>query len=373
MLAVVRTALSNKPFPVLAAALIAAVFSSVWHGLYFTGLLPWSLGYSDVLHLYDAAAAPGWPYLDRAVEYPVLTGLFLKLAGGASSGMAGYYLLTCVGLGGLALAAARLLEGLAADRRRLLLGWSLAPSLFFFLVYNWDMLAVFFAVAALACAARGRAARAGACLALGFSAKLYPIVGLPALLLAARGARAKAAALAGFVAAALAVNAPFVWANFPNWRYVFTFNAAHAPNADSLWSLARLALGPDSVGLINAASLAAFALLLGFALWRRRRGTFAELCYAATLAFLLAGKMFSPQYALWLLPFFALLPAPRRWIVAFELSNLAVLFLALHAALSSHDSRLYGPVMAFALARHVSLAVLFVDAVQVPHGRPRAA
>jgi hypothetical protein len=372
MLCVRRIEMKKRNPPVVAAALGAALFSAVWHGLFLSGRFPWSLGYSDVLHLYDAAVAPGWPYLDRAVEYPVLTGLFLKLAAALRPDVPGYYAATCAGLGALALAATFLLEDLAPDRGRLLLRWSLSPSLFFFLVYNWDMLAVFCAVAALACAARGRAAAAGACLALGFSAKLYPIVGLPALLIATRGTRARLAALAGFAAAAAAVNVPFMWASLPNWLYVFAFNGAHPPNADSLWSLARVALGIRSVGAINAASLAAFAVLLAFALWRLRRRPLVELTYGATLAFLLAGKMFSPQYALWLLPFFALLPAPRRWIAAFELSNLAVLFLALHAALAAHDSRLYWPVMAFAAARHASLAALLLDLTR-SHGRTRAA
>jgi hypothetical protein len=357
---------------VLAAAFGAALFSSLWHGLYLTGTLPWHLVYSDVLHLYPAAAAPGWPYLDRPVEYPILTGLFMKLSALPFPGMPGYYLATCLGLGGLSLAATRLLEGLSDDRRRLLLRWSLSPTFFFFAIYNWDMLAVFCAVAALACAARGRTAAAGACLALGFSAKLYPIVGLPALLIAARGTRAKLAAGAGFATVAFAVNAPFAWANGANWRYFFVFNGAHAPNADSLWSVARLALGAGAVPWINAASLSAFVVLLGFALLRLRRSSFTALSYAATLAFLLAGKMFSPQYALWLLPFFGLLPAPRRWILLFELANLAVLFLALHAELYAHDSSLYWIVMACAAARHAGLALLFLDVTRT-HGRTRVA
>jgi len=357
--------------PLLAAAFGAALFSAVWHGLYLTGTLPWHLVYSDVLHLYGAAAAPGWPYLDRAVEYPVLTGLFLKICGLLGGGMPGYYALTCVGLGAFALIATRLLEDLAPDRERVLLFWCLSPSLFIFLTYNWDMIAVLCAVGALACAARGRAAAAGACLALGFSAKVYPIIALPALLITARGTRAKAAALAGFAAAAAVVNGPFMWANFSNWRYAFAFNAAHAPNADSLWSLPRVAFGPDALAWIGAASLAAFVVLFGIAQWRLRRRSFVELCYGATLAFLLAGKFFSPQYALWLLPFFALLPVSRRRVLLFEIANLAVLFTALHAELYAHDSRWYWPVMALALARHAGLIALFVEILR-PHERRHA-
>jgi len=355
----------------MAAALAAVLFSSIWHGLFFSGALPWHLVYSDVLHLYGAAAAPGWPYLDRAVEYPVLTGLFLKLTG-LAPGMLGYYAATCAALGALALWATRLLKTLTPDSDRLLRCWCLAPSLWFFLLYNWDMLAVFCVVASLACAARGRGAAAGACLALGFSAKLYPIVGLPALLLSRRGPRGWAAPLAGFAAAAAAVNGPFALIDFGAWVYVFRFNGAHLPNPDSIWSLLRVALGPGAAGPINALSLAAFAALLGFALGRLRRRSFVELSYGATLAFLLAGKMFSPQYALWLLPFFALLPVPRRWFYAFELSNLIVLFLVLRATLYAHDPAYYWPVMAFVAARHAALAALFVDATR-SHERARAA
>jgi hypothetical protein len=365
MLSVRRTEKKSGP-PVMAAALAAALFSAVWHGLYFTDTLPWHLVYSDVLHLYGEAAAPGWPYIDRLVEYPVLTGLFLKLTGLAQNPL-DYYLLNCVLLGALALWSARILSRLAPDQDRMLRFWCLAPSLWFFLLHNWDMLAVFCVVASLACAARGRGAAAGACLALGFSAKLYPIVGLPALMLSRRGPRAWSTPLAGFALAAVAVNGPFALHDFASWSYVFRFNGAHLPNPDSIWSLLRVAFGTGAARLINVLSLAAFAALLGFALGRLRRRSYAELSYGATLAFLLAGKMFSPQYALWLLPFFALLPVPRRWFYVFELSNLVVLFLVLRADLYAHDPRYYWPVMAFVAVRHAALAALFVDATK-SHG-----
>jgi hypothetical protein len=51
-------------------------------------------------------------------------------------------------------------------------------------------------------------------------------------------------------------------------------------------------------------------------------------CALALIAFLLANKVYSPQYDLWLVPFLALLPLSRRRVVQFLLADAGV-FLAI--------------------------------------------
>jgi hypothetical protein len=65
--------------------------------------------------------------------------------------------------------------------------------------------------------------------------------------------------------------------------------------------------------------------------WGRRRSSGADAAYpfvqvgaALVAAFLLWGKVHSPQYALWILPFFVLLRVSPAWWVAYSIADLAV-------------------------------------------------
>jgi hypothetical protein len=60
--------------------------------------------------------------------------------------------------------------------------------------------------------------------------------------------------------------------------------------------------------------------------WRRRLGIVA-IGAAAPVLFVLASKVYSPQYDLWLLPAFALLPLDRRLFVAFSATSLTMYLL----------------------------------------------
>jgi len=60
--------------------------------------------------------------------------------------------------------------------------------------------------------------------------------------------------------------------------------------------------------------------------WHRSPGVLA-VGTAATVVFVLASKVYSPQYDLWVLPSFAMLPIDRRLFVAFSAASLAMYLL----------------------------------------------
>src|SRR5207237_8445868 len=67
----------------------------------------------------------------------------------------------------------------------------------------------------------------------------------------------------------------------------------------------------------------------GVGWWRARREgvfPFVQVCAAMLFAFVLLGKVFSPQYALWLLPFFALVRVRWWWWSAFVAADLVLYF-----------------------------------------------
>jgi hypothetical protein len=79
---------------------------------------------------------------------------------------------------------------------------------------------------------------------------------------------------------------------------------------------------------VNVLSLLVFVLVV-MALWRWRAGREPDfprwtLGFPLLVVFLLVNKVYSPQYSLWLLPWFALALPDVRLFVAFELADVAV-------------------------------------------------
>src|SRR3989338_10954840 len=54
------------------AVFLAVTFCFAIKLLAFKGVVPWNIGYNDVMPWYEKASAPGIPYIDKPVEYPVI-------------------------------------------------------------------------------------------------------------------------------------------------------------------------------------------------------------------------------------------------------------------------------------------------------------
>jgi uncharacterized membrane protein len=131
-----------------------------------------------------------------------------------------------------------------------------------------------------------------------------------------------------------AVNVPFALLVPDSWATFFRFNANRAVDWDSLWFVACTRLHGGATGcdwpvrLINALSLVLFVALAAFLYWarRRRHPDFPRWTFGLPLiaAFLLTNKVYSPQYGLWLLPWFALNLPSLPLFAAFEAADVAV-------------------------------------------------
>jgi uncharacterized membrane protein len=168
---------------------------------------------------------------------------------------------------------------------------------------------------------------------VGAAFKLYPIFFIAPLfldVLRQRGAgRAAAASAAGLGTFAL-FNLPFVIANASGWWTTYEFHRVRGPNFDNMWNLwfpsdtwlgSYPSLSPATLNLVTGSLTALFfagALWFG---WRRatREGVypFLQVCGAMLAAFLLLNKVHSPQYTLWILPFFPLLRMNVLWWIGY--------------------------------------------------------
>lgn len=294
--------------------------------------------YTDIVPLFGTEQLAGGrlPFLDACApaetncdEYPVLTMYVMRLAGWISGDDAVRFFWVNALLLVLAAATTAVAVYLVDARRAL---WvALAPSLALDAFVNWDLVAVGLAAAGTLAFVRRRDRWAGVFLGLGAAAKLFP-----ALLLVPFAAERlrhrhpdRAIVLWWWAAGAwLVVNLPFALASPAGWSEFARFNGARPADWDSLWSIAcRLSLCLPTP-LVNVASLAGVAIV-GWLVWRAKRRFEPDfprwhLAFPILATFLLLAKVYSPQFTLWLLPWFALVERDVRRFAAFEVADVAV-------------------------------------------------
>jgi hypothetical protein len=309
---------------VYAVATFTGPFSDITvNDLYVYGV------YADLLH--DGQL----PYVDFGFEYPPLAAIPLWLAGVAGLDDATYEVSFAVLMAGCLVAAQQLAARLAGGGREsvtvawlfvalpLLIGASLRT--------HFDALPIAIALGGLLALSRDRHALGFALLGVGTMTKLFPGLLAVIALVWLAGARGQwRAALRGgaiFVAVVAAISLPLSGAGYVD---SFAFHLDRPVQIESSGASLLFALGgsdvtgtnlrPDrfkSNGLDGGHADAverAFLFLLVLALWGiawlavlRPDARHMVLCgFAALLAFVTLGKVFSPQYVIWLAPFAAL-------------------------------------------------------------------
>ena len=356
------------------------------------------LCYSDIVPLYGprGLAEDRFPYLDSTeetrraeqdVEYPAGTGLYLGAVAKTTSTLVSFVHANEIGLALMGLGAVAVLAAMALDPRRVLL-FALGPALVLYAFHNWDLLAVGLSTFALYAFWRGKDGWAGLLLGVAAATKLYPAFLLPALGLSVwrRDGRVPWRMAGTFALGAALLNVPLMMANFDGWRYPWDFQSRRAANFETSWyMLYRHFTGDwffDSL-FVNVLSGGAFvvgtAVLVAREARRERVRPYA-LGFGILVLFLLTAKVFSPQYALWLLPFFALLRLPIWSYIAFAITDAAVwvavaaYFLALQYGTGSATFRL-DVLEVMVWVRYLVLAILLVlsrrteELVAEPPGR----
>jgi len=315
-------------------------------------LQPWtdfhqyeSLCYNDIQPLWSARgiADRTFPYVNGAlendeltggaIEYPVLTGLFMWTSGALAQTANEYLVHSAVLLAPAGLLVAWLLARLTLLRSLL---WSAGPALALYAFHNWDLLVVAASVAGLYAWLKGRPVTAAIYFGIGGALKMYPLMFLAPVFLAllAAGRRRVALVTAGAGAGSFAViNLPFMAANFSGWWATYEFHRARGPNFDNIWNIrdwgpiSLPTLSVDQLNFVTAVLTASFfvvALRIGWLHTKRgREFPVLEVCAALLTAFLLWNKVHSPQYALWLLPFFVLTRIHIGWWAAYMAVDLA--------------------------------------------------
>ena len=286
------------------------------------------------------------------IEYPALSGLFLWLTALPVSSDRGFILATGALLTLLAAAVTFILFVLVGRRAYF---WAAAPALVLYVAYNVDVLPVFFATLgiALGVASRRRnvtlVALASVAFGIGGAAKLYPLLFvLPLALWYAwpgedRGGASRFSPwrfvwpflMSGVVV--ILINLPFVLFATDGWKASFAFQSLREldNNTMAIWWWVPHLLGVDLVDktkeltVIAAIATAAglLAVTVAAIIRARREGEFPWIPLAGSMlaAFMVLNKVNSPQYLLWLLPFFALLTVKTLPVILYFVAGVAIM------------------------------------------------
>jgi len=323
------------------------------------------------------------PYLDpcgtgapgSCDEYPVLTMWTMRVAAWTSGAdVARFFYANAILLWLAAFATALCLYLMVGSRA---LYFVLAPTLAIYATTNWDLVAVALTTAGTLAYLRRRDGWAGLLLGLGAAAKLYPallVIPFVAGRLreggAERGMRLVAAAAGTWVV----VNLPFAIAGTSGWWEFFRYNTERTADWDSLWFVAchrltgELGCPVDWPADLGSAILFLTSVTIVWRLKARRDPAFSRwtLGFPILVLFLLSSKVYSPQFSLWLLPWFALALPNLGLFAAFELADVAVFVtrFSWFGTLGGLDSGLAGaPIGAFEIVVVIRAAILVLCVV----------
>jgi Glycosyltransferase family 87 len=334
----------------LAAIAAAAVFAAAWSVVHYGFYADNHIVDTPVYQRYgDAIVAGHVPYEDFTVEYPpaalptfaVPSLIVTRGASRDSYDRAFGFLMAICGAGAVALVALTLVRD-GAGRMRLAAGCALAAlaplALGSVLLTRFDLWPAALVAAALAALMAGRDRLALGTLGLGIAAKVYPIALLPIFVAHVwkRHGRRRALAGLGVAAGVVAVCVlPFV-ALSPHGVWASSLRQTSRPlQIETLGSGVLLALHqiaglhltmvsshgsqnlagrlPDALAIVQAVvELAAVvAVWIWFARGPADAGRLFRACAAAVCAFVVFGKVLSPQFLIWLVPLVALVRGRR--------------------------------------------------------------
>src|SRR5262249_11733471 len=298
--------------------------------------------YSDIVSLYRSEQLSGnrLPYLNACTgklpcdEYPPVTMYFLRAAALVSGSSTSFFWANVLALAALALLTSWALFRMAGERA---LYFALAPTLLLYGFMNTDLIAVALTTRATLLFFPRRDGWSGALLGLGIAAKIYPAAILAAFAMQRLRERRRrsAAVLLGTAAAAWTVtNLPFMVTAFHSWFTFFRFNAGRTADWDSVWFIGCTRyIGsydycPWAPKVISEFTVAGLVAVVGTAWWVRHRRSpefpLWELGFLFLAGALLASKVYSPQYSLWLLPWLVLIGVSPWLFAAFEAAEVAV-------------------------------------------------
>lgn len=315
--------------------------------------------YSDLPALFEARGLKdnAWPYSsnENSVEYPVITGLVMYATSFLANSPISYFNINIFFLALLLITTVIIARRIRPEFAYLI---PIAPAMIASLYINWDLWAIATMMLAIYWFDQKKYLISALTLGLSISTKFLPIfLLLPIIFILWRekGFRQVIKYVATVALTWLVINLPFALTTPVGWWRFYKVNLERGPDWGSIW----LALQELGLNLTNLNYLSILLLLIGIAsvtvlLFELRYiPTLASVAFLILAAVMIASKVYSPQYVLWLTPLAVIALTNKKDLHAFWLwqATEVIYHLAIwqHLALVS-DAKFGLPATAYAVA-----------------------
>jgi hypothetical protein len=264
--------------------------------------------YSDLPALFEARglSTNQWPFAsdDNSVEYPVITAMVMYVTSFAANSPVSYFNINIFFLILLFIATVVLARKIRPEFAYLV---PVAPAMIASLFINWDLWAIATMLLAIYWFDQKKYLGSAALLGLSISTKFLPIFLLiPIVFIFWREGKNKEGIkyIAVTFATWLAINLPFAITTPTGWWRFYKLNLERGPDWGSFW----LALQQLGINFTNLNWLSILLLLIAFTTIAvllfelNHTPTLASVAFFVLASVMLASKVYSPQYVLWLTP-----------------------------------------------------------------------
>ena len=279
--------------------------------------------YSDLPSLFGERGMVDnkWPYASdtNSVEYPVLTGLVMYATSFVAHSPISYFNFNAFLLALLFIGVVFIVYRIKPEFTYLL---PLAPAMIASLYINWDLWAITTMMLAIYCFDRKAYLYSSLALAISISTKFLPVfLLLPILFILWRSNQIRELVKYALTTAVLwlAINLPFALTTPTGWWRFYKLNVEREADWGSLW----LAFNHLGLGLANLNYLAILLLLIGltsfvvFLFELKNTPTLASVAFIVLAIVMVASKVYSPQYVLWLTPLAVIALSNKKDLHAF--------------------------------------------------------
>ncbi|CAB4668581.1 unannotated protein [freshwater metagenome] len=266
-----------------------------------------------------------WSYSngDKSVEYPVITGAIMWattwLSPSSGNEIRNYYYINAF-LIVLLLIFTVLLIGRMRPKFAYLV--AIAPALIASLFINWDMWGIITMILAIFYFDKRRFSVSAVLMAISIATKFFPVLLLlPIFLIFWKERKVRAAIQYTLITFLVwsAINAPVFLTTPQGWWRFYGLNLDRDADWGSIWyALSLLGINMSHINYFSILSLAVIAVLLALYLFDFEiTPSLSQVSFILMATVLCFGKVYSPQYVLWLVPLAILGMREKRDVPAF--------------------------------------------------------
>ena len=318
--------------------------------------------YSDIPALFGSRGLDKneWPFAsnDNSVEYPVVTAMAMYATSFVANSPASYFNVNIFFLILLFIATVALVRKIRPEFAYLV---PVAPAMIASLYINWDLWAIATMMLAIYWFDRKKYLYSALIMGLSISTKFLPVFLLiPIAFILWRDDKVKELIkYVGVVAATwIAINLPFAITTPTGWWRFYKLNLERGPDWGSFW----LALQQLGISLTNLNYLSVLLLLIALTsvaimlFELKYTPTLASVAFIVLASVMVASKVYSPQYVLWLTPLAAIALTNKKDLHAFWLWQATEVIY--HVAIWQHIASVTGAKFGLAATPYAILTLV---------------